>query len=74
MDKFERPVIDPELKRRIADLIAYKGGGYNEDYVADLVDSYLPLAPPSPQHGVHPRDKLLRACRPAVQPRCWHSQ
>ncbi len=43
MDKVERPVVDPELKRRIADLIAYKGGGHNEDYVADLMESCLKL-------------------------------
>src|ERR1051326_3676624 len=39
----ERPKLDPELKRRIDDLIAFSGGGYNEDLVEDLVAQALKL-------------------------------
>ena len=34
---------DPELKRRIQALIDYKGGGYNEESVADIVENALKL-------------------------------
>jgi uncharacterized protein (TIGR00730 family) len=34
---------DPELSRRIKDLIAYRGGGYNEDLVEDIVENALKL-------------------------------
>ena len=46
MDKVEKPdkqQIDPELKRRIDDLIAFKGGGYNEDLVEDVIHNALKL-------------------------------
>lgn len=43
MDKLEKPPIDPELKRRIEDLIAYKGGGHNPDLVADIIENALKL-------------------------------
>ena len=43
MDKWDKPVGDPELKRRIQDLIAYKGGGSNPDLVADIIDNALKL-------------------------------
>src|ERR1041384_3382502 len=43
MLKIEKPPVDPELKRRIQDLIDYKGGGYNEDNVADIIESALKL-------------------------------
>jgi uncharacterized protein (TIGR00730 family) len=43
MDKWEKPPSDPELKRRIQDLIAYKGGGSNPDLVADIIDNALKL-------------------------------
>src|SRR5207302_3421284 len=39
----ERPQLDPELKRRIDDLISFYGGGYNEDLVEDLVAQALKL-------------------------------
>ena len=35
--------MDPELKRRIQELIAFKGGGYNEDSVADIIENALKL-------------------------------
>ena len=34
---------DPELRRRIEELIAYKGGGFNEQSVADIVENALKL-------------------------------
>jgi uncharacterized protein (TIGR00730 family) len=43
MDKFERPSSDPELRRRIQDIINFKGGGHNADLVADIVDNALKL-------------------------------
>ena len=43
MRKTEKPASDPELRRKIEDLIAYKGGGYNEQYVADIVENALKL-------------------------------
>src|SRR5687767_15534049 len=45
MDKIEkeRTPVDPELKRRIHDLIAYKGGGFNEDLVEDIILNALKL-------------------------------
>ena len=43
MEKIERPQIDPELKRRIQELIAFKGGGYNSDLVEDIVANALKL-------------------------------
>jgi uncharacterized protein (TIGR00730 family) len=35
--------MDPELKRRIQELIDYKGGGFNQESVADIVDNALKL-------------------------------
>ena len=35
--------VDPELQNRIRELIQYKGGGYNEDDVADIVENALKL-------------------------------
>ena len=35
--------MDPELKRRIDELIAFKGGGHNPDLVADLIENSLKL-------------------------------
>ena len=43
MQNFDRPPGDPELKRRIQDLIAYKGEGYNPDLVADIIENALKL-------------------------------
>jgi len=43
MDKLERPPVDPELKRRIQELIAFKGGGHNEDLVGDIIESALKI-------------------------------
>ena len=43
MLKTEKPPVDLELKRRIQDLIDYKGGGYNQENVADIIESALKL-------------------------------
>ena len=43
MLKTEKPPADLELKRRIQDLIDYKGGGYNQENVADIIESALKL-------------------------------
>ena len=43
MKKADRPPTDPELARRIADIIAYKGGGFNEECVADIIENALRL-------------------------------
>ena len=43
MIKAERPPVDPELKRRIQELIGYKGGGFNEEHVADIIENALKL-------------------------------
>ena len=43
MDKRPRPVPHAELERRIRELIELKGGGDNEDLVADLVEQALKL-------------------------------
>src|SRR6516165_6391416 len=43
MRKTEKAPSDPELKRRIEELIAYKGGGYNEENVADIIENALKL-------------------------------
>jgi uncharacterized protein (TIGR00730 family) len=39
----EKPPLDPELKRRIQELIDYKGGGHNRDLVEDIIDNALKL-------------------------------
>jgi uncharacterized protein (TIGR00730 family) len=43
MKKAERPATDPELKRRIQALIEYRGGGYNKESVADIIENALKL-------------------------------
>jgi uncharacterized protein (TIGR00730 family) len=43
MEKRDKPAVDPELKRRIDDLIAYKGGGHNADLIEDVVENALKL-------------------------------
>jgi uncharacterized protein (TIGR00730 family) len=35
--------VDPELKRRIEELIQFKGGGHNQESVADIIDSALKI-------------------------------
>ena len=43
MIKVEKPPVDPELKRRIEELIAYKGGGHNTEAVEDIIENALKL-------------------------------
>src|SRR5689334_9828462 len=43
MLKTEKPPADLELKRRIQDLIDYKGGGFNQESVADIIENALKL-------------------------------
>jgi len=43
MERHDKPPVDPELKRRIDDIIAFKGGGFNEDLVADIIEQSLKL-------------------------------
>ena len=43
MDKRPRPVPHAELERRIRELIELKGGGDNEDLVADLIEQALKM-------------------------------
>jgi uncharacterized protein (TIGR00730 family) len=43
MEKVERTPVDPELKKRIQDLIDFKGGGHNPALVADIIENALKL-------------------------------
>lgn len=43
MTRNEKPPVDPELQKRIRELIAFKGGGANEDNVADIIENALKL-------------------------------
>jgi uncharacterized protein (TIGR00730 family) len=43
MIKTEKPPVDPELKRRIQELIAFRGGGHNEDLVEDIIENALKI-------------------------------
>ena len=39
----EKPPVDLELRRRIQELIDYKGGGYNQESVADIIENALKI-------------------------------
>lgn len=43
MIRVEKPPMDFELKRRIQELIDYKGGGFNQENVADIIENGLKL-------------------------------
>ena len=43
MTKPDRAPADPELRRRIQELIDYRGGGYNQESVADIIESALKI-------------------------------
>jgi uncharacterized protein (TIGR00730 family) len=43
MIKAEKAPADPELQRRIQELINYKGGGANQEHVADIIENALKL-------------------------------
>src|ERR1043166_327821 len=42
-EKIERPPVDPELLRRVRELIDFKGGGFNADLVEDVIINALKL-------------------------------
>ena len=43
MAKTKKPLGDSELRRRIDELIEYKGGGFNPENVADILENALKL-------------------------------
>src|SRR5437016_663379 len=43
MIKTEKPPVDPELRRRVQELIDFKGGGFNQESVADIIENALKL-------------------------------
>ncbi|HEV7924230.1 MAG TPA: LOG family protein [Verrucomicrobiae bacterium] len=43
MERRLKSPVDPELQRRIQELIVYKGGGHNQDLVADIMVNALKL-------------------------------
>ena len=43
MKRTSKPVPDPELRKQVNDLIAYKKGGFNEENVADILENALKL-------------------------------
>src|SRR5215813_8790140 len=43
MTRSEKPPMDGELRRRIEELIRYKGGGFNDQNVADIIENALKL-------------------------------
>jgi uncharacterized protein (TIGR00730 family) len=43
INKPEKPPVDPELRRRVQELISFKGGGHNEEAVADIIENALKL-------------------------------
>ncbi|MBA4148262.1 MAG: LOG family protein [Verrucomicrobia bacterium] len=42
-EKIEKPAVDPELKRRIRELIEFRGAGHNADLVEDIILNALKL-------------------------------
>ena len=43
MEKADKPPVYPEIKRRIQELIALSGGGYNPDIVEDVIANGLKM-------------------------------
>jgi len=43
MKKVEKPTADPVLRSKIEELIKFKGGGYNEAQVADIIENALKI-------------------------------
>lgn len=43
MIKAEKPPVDLELRKKVQELIQYKGGGHNEENVADIIENALKL-------------------------------
>ncbi len=42
-NKPDKPPGDPELRRRVEELIAFKAGGHNEEAVADIIENAIKL-------------------------------
>src|SRR3954469_24238200 len=64
----EKPQLDPELKRRIGDLIKFYGGGYNEDLVQDIIVQALKLMKDVQNRGdVRVIDTAIRELRYAFK-------
>src|ERR1051325_10086380 len=51
MSKPVKPTGDPELSQRIADLIAFKGGGHNADLVTDIIEQALKMLTDAKDRG-----------------------
>jgi len=51
MNKSEKHSGDPELRKKIQELIDYKGGGHNPDSVADIIETALRLLSDMEDHG-----------------------
>ena len=43
IQKSDKPPADPELRRRVLELIQFKGGGHNEEAVADIIENALKI-------------------------------
>src|SRR5215212_6625429 len=43
MHKPDKPSPDPDLRSRVEELISFKGGGFNEDLVTDIIENALKL-------------------------------
>ena len=43
MEKTEKPKVDPELTRKVQELITFKGGGHNPELVEDIIVNALKL-------------------------------
>src|SRR6516162_6164986 len=43
MIRTEKPPVDPELRQRVEELIRFKGGGFNEENVGDIIENALKL-------------------------------
>src|SRR5580704_6423097 len=43
MKRTEKAPVDPELSRRIQELIKFKGGGHNEAEVSDIIENALKI-------------------------------
>ncbi len=43
MKRIEKPPMDPQLKKRIDELIKFKGGGFNEAEVSDIIENALKM-------------------------------
>ena len=43
MERIEKPPADPEMRRRVEELVAWKGGGANPDLVTDIIENALKL-------------------------------